>query len=325
MKPAIFVTRNIAEPALKKLAQYFDLTVNPKDRVLTQAEIIEGVKNKDALLCLLTDQIDKAILDNAPKLKVISNYAVGFNNIDIKEATKRGIPVCITPGILTNATADLTFALILAVTRRLIEADHYMRSGQFSGWAPDLFLGSELQGKTLGIIGMGRIGYAVAKRAMGFEMNILYFSKTPKDIPGATFVPLQTLFERSDIISLHTPLTSETHHLIGARELSLMKKSAYLINTTRGLVVDEHALVEALKTGKIAGAGLDVYENEPLASEGLNSLNNVVMLPHIGSATIETRTKMALLAADNAIDILEGKKPFAVANPEVLNIHNINI
>lgn len=325
MKPAIFVTRNIAEPALKKLAQYFDLTVNPQDRVLTQTEIIDGVRNKDALLCLLTDQIDKAILDNAPKLKVISNYAVGFNNIDIKEATKRGIPVCITPGILTNATADLTFALILAVTRRLIEADHYMRSGQFSGWAPDLFLGSELQGKTLGIIGMGRIGYAVAKRAMGFEMNILYFSKTPKDIPGATFVPLQTLFERSDIISLHTPLTSETHHLIGARELALMKKSAYLINTTRGLVVDEHALVEALKTGKIAGAGLDVYENEPLASEGLNSLNNVVMLPHIGSATIETRTKMALLAADNAIDILEGKKPFAVANPEVLNIHNINI
>lgn len=318
MKPSLFVTRKLPDIAMERLEQHFEVFLNKEDRVLDKQEIIKGIRNKDALLCLLTDTIDKAVLDASPNLKVISNYAVGFNNIDIVEASRRKIPVCITPGILTNATADLTWALILAITRRIVESDQYMRAGLFSGWAPDLFLGSELNGKTLGIIGMGRIGQAVCKRAQGFDMNIIYHSRSSKNIEGATPVSLRDLLQSSDIISLHTPLTPETKHLIGEKEFDLMKSSAYLINTTRGAVIDEDALVQALKTGKIAGAGLDVYEQEPDMAQGLAALKNAVLLPHIGSATIETRTKMALLAADNAIAIMNGKSPSAIANPEVM-------
>lgn len=337
-KPKIFVTRALSAPALEKLASVFDMSLNKEDRVLSKSEIIENVKDKDALLCLLTDTIDKSVFDAGTKLKVVSNYAVGFNNIDIQEANKRKIPVCITPGILTEATADLTWALILSVARRIVESDVYTRAGLFKGWAPDLFLGSEVHGKTLGIIGMGRIGKAVARRAQGFDMQVIYAGREggnaavqqapdkTKDVKNGEknclenvrCVPLKELLQTADIISLHTPLTPDTRHLIGKNELALMKKTAYLINTTRGPVVDELALIEALQQGQIMGAGLDVYENEPELAPGLIELKNAVLLPHIGSATTETRHKMALLAVENAIAIFQGKPPHAIANPEVL-------
>lgn len=315
MKPSIYVTRALPKAGLDKLYDYFNVSINSEDRVLTKSELINNIFDKDALLCLLTDPIDKDVIAAGNRLKVISNYAVGYNNIDILEAAKRNIPVCITPGILTNATADLTFALILAITRRIVESDKFTRQGLFTGWGPNLFLGIDLAQKTLGIIGMGRIGQAVAKRAQGFEMNVIYHSRNErKSLSGTQSVSLDELLKTSDIISLHTPLTPETHHLIGEKELGKMKKTAYLINTTRGSVIDEHALLIALKNHKIAGAGLDVYEQEPLITPGLIELENVVLLPHIGSATIETRTKMALLAAENAIAIMEGKKPHAVVS-----------
>lgn len=255
MKPSIFVTRSIPEQGILKLKEYFDISLNLEDRVLDKSEIIQHIQNKDALLCLLTDNIDKEVIMAGNKLKVISNYAVGFNNIDIEEATRRKIPVCITPGILTDATADLTFALILSVTRRIVESDQFTRKGLFKGWGPNLFLGMELSGKTLGIVGMGRIGQALATRAKAFNMNIVYHSRTEKDIPGAKLLSLNELLQISDVVSLHTPLTSETRHLIGQAQLNMMKRSAFLINTTRGAVVDEKALYESLKNEWIAGGG----------------------------------------------------------------------
>ncbi len=318
MKPKIFVTRMLPEAALSKLREHCEITVNPDDKILEKKDIIKGVQGQDALLCLLTDTIDKDIFEAGNKLKVISNYAVGFNNIDIKEANKRSIPVCITPGILTEATADLAFALLLGIARRIVESDRYTREGKFKSWSPNLFLGAELQGKTLGIIGMGRIGQAMLRRGLGFNMSVIFTSKHPKEILGAKAVSLQTLLETADFISIHTPLTPETQHLIGKSELALMKPTAYLINTARGPVVDEKALLYALQNNMIAGAGLDVYENEPKLTPGLTALNNVILLPHIGSATTETREKMAILAVDNAIAILKGQRPYAIANPEVL-------
>lgn len=318
MKPSIFVTRMLPEPSIKKLKEYFEVTINPDDRVLEKQKIIDNIKDKDALLCLLTDTIDKAVLDAGNKLRVISNYAVGYNNIDITEATKRKIPVCITPGILTDATADLTWALILSVARKIVASDKFTRAGLFKGWAPNLFLGGDITGKTLGIIGMGRIGQAVAKRARGFDMTVVYTARSDKNIPDAKFVSLNELLAISDIVSLHTPLTPETRHLIDTEQFNRMKKTAYLINTTRGPVINEKALLTALESNTIAGAGLDVYEEEPLLTPGLIDLDNVVLLPHIGSATIETRTNMAILAAENAITIIQGNKPHAIANPEVL-------
>lgn len=317
MKPSILITRTLPSAGLDKLKAFFDVTLNTEDTVLGKQELIQQVQNKDALLCLLTDNIDKEVIAAGKRLKVISNYAVGFNNIDLKEATRRKIPVCITPGILTEAVADLTLALILTVSRKILPADQYTRAGLFKGWSPTLFLGEELIGKTLGIIGMGRIGQAVAHRARAFGMKIAYHSRTPKEISDAHPMALEELLLTADIVSLHTPLTSETHHLIGQEQLKLMKRTAYLINTTRGAVVDEKALVYTLKHHFIAGAGLDVYEHEPMLTEGLSQLQNVVILPHIGSATVETRNKMAELAAENAIAIFQGKKPHAIANPEV--------
>jgi len=317
MKPRIFVTRKLPKPGLDLLNQYFTVTLNTEDRILTPEEIREGIRDKEALLCLLTDNIDKSILDAANTLKVISNYAVGFNNIDIEEATRRQIPVCITPGILTDATADLTWSLILAVARRIVSADRYMREDQFTGWDPTLFLGLDLRGKTLGIIGMGRIGQAVAARAQGFGMEVLYTSRTPKPIQSATQCSLEVLLRNADVISLHTALTPETHHLIGREAFKQMKRTAILINTARGPIIDETALLEALQTQQIFGAGLDVFEHEPRLTPGLNECDNLVMLPHIGSATEATRTEMAKLAAENAIAILEGNQPHALANPTI--------
>ncbi len=319
----ILVTRQIPEPGIEILRKNFkNVIVNTKDRNLTREELLKSVRGIDALLCLLNDRIDAEVIANMDRCKVISNYAVGFNNIDIETATKRGIVVTNTPGVLTDATADLTWALILAVTRRIVEADKFVRKGKFKGWAPMLMLGMELAGKTLGIIGAGRIGTAVGLRAKGFKMKVIYFNTNRNEIleeeVGAKKVSLQTLLKNSDIVTIHVPLTPKTKHLIGEKELKLMKKTAYLINTSRGEVVDEKALIKALKTRKIAGAGLDVFELEPFVPEELRELDNVVLTPHIGSATVEARTKMAIVSAENIVKVLSGKTPANVVNPEVL-------
>ena len=320
-KKKVFVTRRIPQPGLDMLQERYEVVINPHNRVLNKDELIDGVRAADGLLCLLTDEITAEIMDVNPNLKVISNYAVGYNNIDVAAATQRGIMVTNTPGVLTDATADLTWALLMAVSRRVVEGDALTRAGRFMGWDPMLLLGSDISGKTLGIIGMGRIGQAVARRAMGFDMRILYYDQAP--VPEAEeykaeFVALDELLRESDFVTLHAPLTDETRHMIGSQELRLMKKTAYLINTARGPLVDEEALVEALKEGIIAGAGLDVYEDEPKLASGLAELPNTVLLPHLGSATLGTRTKMATMAAANLIAALEGKRPANLVNPEVL-------
>jgi len=319
MKPSIFITRPIPAVGIEKLKPHFNIFMNTEERNLPKKEIIDQIKEKDALLCLTTDPIDRDIIDSAPHLKVISNYAVGYNNIDLVAANHRRIPVCITPGVLTDATADLTWALILALTRRVVESDKFLRDGKWKGWSPTLLLGSDLNQRTLGIVGMGRIGEAVARRAVGFGMKIIYFSRNPKNLEGMRAVSsLKELLEESDIVTLHTPLSKETRYLIDAEQLSWMKRTAYLINTTRGPVVNEKALIECLKQKRIAGAGLDVFEDEPKLADGLKELDNTVLLPHLGSATVDTRNKMSLLAAENAIAIMKGEKPFGIANPEVL-------
>ncbi len=319
----ILVTREIPKQGLDILKKKFkNVIVNTRDRNLTHNELVKMVRGVDAVLCLLSDRIDAEVISNMDRCKVISNYAVGFNNIDVDEATKRGIIVTNTPGVLTDATADLTWALILARRRRLVEADKFVRRGRFKGWAPMLLLGTELAGKTLGIIGAGRIGTAVGLRAKGFKMKVLYFNTHKNEIleeeVGAKKVGLETLLKNSDIITIHVPLTSKTRHLIGEREINLMKKGAYLINTSRGEVVDEMALIKALKKGKIAGAGLDVFEFEPKVPKELIDLENVVLTPHIGSATVEARTKMSIVAAENIVKVLSGKVPANIVNPEVL-------
>ncbi len=317
MKPVLFLTRHIPEPAIKMLEEKFTLKINPNNRALTHQELIEGIKDAEALICLLTDNIDRTVINSAPKLKVISSYAVGYNNIDVEYATQLGIAVCNTPGVLTETTADLTWALILASCRRISESERFLRNGNFKGWEPMLMLGQDVYGKTLGIIGMGRIGQAVAKRATGFEMRIIYYNdpSLSQKLPfEAREVSLKTLLQEADIITLHLPLKKETFHLISKDEFALMKESAVLINTSRGAVIEENELTKALKERRIFAAGLDVYENEPYIPPELLALENVVLLPHIGSASIETRTKMALLAAENAIAVMEGKEPPAKVN-----------
>ncbi|MEA2071796.1 MAG: D-glycerate dehydrogenase [Asgard group archaeon] len=321
----VLLTRKIPQPAIDKIEQNnVNLEINPHDRVMTKKEIIKKVKGKDGLLCLLTDQIDEEVITaGGKKLKIIANYAVGYNNIDIKAAAKKGIPVTNTPGVLTEATADLTMALLLSIARRIVESDKFTRAGKFNGWGPMLHIGGDVTGKTIGIIGLGRIGSAVAKRAAkGFDMKVLYYnrSKKPKIEKelGAEKVELKTLLKKADYVTLHVPLTGETHHLIGKKELEMMKETAYLINTSRGPVVDEQALVEILQTKQITGAALDVYENEPKVTDGLKTLDNVILTAHIGSATRDTRTKMGLIAAENLLAGLEGKTPPNIVNKEFL-------
>ena len=323
MKPKIYITRELPKPAMDRLAEVFKVKVNPEDRILSKSEIIEGVKWCDVLLCLLTDTIDAEIIDANPNLKGISNYAVGYNNIDVNVATQRGLPVCNTPGVLTETTADMTWALMFAIARRIVETDKYNRAGEFKGWGPMLFLGNDIFGKTLGIVGAGRIGTAVAKRAIGFNMKIIYADNFEnKELErkfNAKKVELETLLQQSDFITIHVPLIDSTRNLIGEKELKLMKKTAYLINTSRGPVVDEHALLQALQEKWIAGTALDVYEFEPEMVEGLSECENAVLTPHVASATVETRTKMGLIAAENAIAIIENRRPSEIINPEVLD------
>ncbi|MBT3270603.1 D-glycerate dehydrogenase [Candidatus Poribacteria bacterium] len=323
MKPKIYVTRRLPQPALDRIQEVFEMAINPDDRVLTKAEIVANVRGQDALLCLLTDTIDAEIMDAEKNLRVLSNYAVGYNNVDVEAATARKLPVTNTPGVLTETSADLAFTLILSVARRVAEADKFTRDGKFHGWGPMMLLGHDVYGKTLGIVGLGRIGLATARRARGFGMNLLYASRTPKPEAeaelGASRVELDDLLTASDFVSVHVPLSDETTHVIGAREIGLMKPTAFLINTARGPIVDEAALVVALRAGDIAGAGLDVYESEPALEPGLVELENTVLLPHVASATIETRTKMAMLAAENAIAVIEGRTPAHLVNPEALD------
>ncbi|MBE3577163.1 MAG: D-glycerate dehydrogenase [Limnochordales bacterium] len=326
-KPKVLCTRVLPGPAMDRLRTETELTLNEENRPLTPEELLELVRGKDGILTLLTENVTRTVLEaGRPTLKVVSNYAVGYNNIDVQAATELGILVCNTPGVLTEATADLAWALLMAIARRVVEGDRFMRAGRFKGWEPGLLLGADVFGKTLGIVGLGRIGEAVARRARGFSMRILYYDARrlepdQEKILGVTYVPLPQLLSESDYISIHTPLTPETHHLIGEKELRMMKPTAYLINTSRGPVIDEAALVRALRERWIAGAGLDVYENEPAMAPGLAELENVVLLPHLGSATRETRERMAHMAVDNLLAGVRGERPRYLVNPEVYSRH----
>ena len=317
----VFVTRKIPKPGLDLLQKKFTITVNSNDRVLTKKEIINGIKGCDGLLCLLTDPIDRDVIYAEPKLKMIASYAVGYDNIDISAATKRGIPVSNTPGVLTDTTAELAWALLFSVARRIVEGDTFTRKGKFQGWAPLLMLGQDITNKTLGIIGAGRIGTAFALKSKGFDMKVIYTDEKKnerlEDKLGAKKVPLSNLLKESDFISIHVPLMKSTHHLIGEKELKMMKKTAILLNTARGPIIDETAFIKALKEHWIFGAGLDVYEHEPKISAELKKLDNVILQPHTGSGTIETRTKMALMAAENLIEGLKGNIPPNCVNKEV--------
>jgi glyoxylate reductase len=318
-KPKVLVTRDLPGDAISRLRERFQVDLPTPDEEINHGRLVEHLVDKQGLLCLLTDRIDAEVLANAPLLKVISVCAVGYNNVDVKEATRRGILVTNTPGVLRETTADLAWALLLAAARRIPEGDRMVRSGRFGGWSPSLLLGHDVHGKTLGIIGMGDIGTAVARRAAGFGMRILYHNRNPSPLAaevGAEMVSLDHLLSNADFVSLHVPLSQSTRHLIGKRELDMMKPTAILINVSRGEVIDEAALVEALKKGWIASAGLDVFENEPRMAEGLVELDNVVLTPHIGSASVETRERMAQMAVKDLVDGLEGRRPPHLVNPE---------
>jgi glyoxylate reductase len=325
-KPKIFVTRELPERGLKIIREHFDTEVWPEYAPPPKKVIIEKARNVDALASLLSDKIDAEVFDAAPKLKIVTQLAVGFDNIDIPEATKRGIYVTNTPEVLTDTTADFAWTLLMAVARRVVEADKYVRTGQWKvGWHPAMLAGRDVYGATIGVVGAGRIGYAVAKRAKGFDMKILFYDVIPrpemeKDL-GAKKVDLDTLLKESDFVSIHVPLMKETHHLINAEKLKLMKKTAYLINNSRGPVIDEKALYEALKNGQIAGAGLDVFEQEPAPVDNpLLKFDNVVVAPHISSASLETRSQMAEMVAENLVAFFEGRKPPNLVNPDVMKV-----
>jgi glyoxylate reductase len=325
----VLITRPIPEPGPTLVGRVADRVVaSTEDRPLSVEELRERVRGTDAVLSMLHDPIDASVLEAAEGCRVFANMAVGFNNIDVAGATRRGILVTNTPGVLTEATADLTWALILGVARRVAEGDRVMRAAQFPGWGPNYMLGGDVAGRTLGLIGPGRIAMAVMERAAGFKMRLIYYARgaspelhNPRLIElGAERVSLDKLLGTSDFVSLHVPLTAETTHLIDARALALMKPTAYLINTSRGPVVDEAALVRALKAGRIAGAGLDVYEREPAMADGLAGCDNALLLPHLGSATIETRSRMSRIAAENVIAVLEGRMPPNLVNPDAWRV-----
>ena len=311
IKPKVLVTRKIPEAGLSLLRKKCQVTINSHDRPLNRKELLNMVKGKDAILCLLNDKIDQEVINANPNLKIIANYAVGYDNIDLKATGN--IPVTNTPDVLTDAVADLALALMLSASRRIVESDKFLRTGKYKGWKPFLLLGPSFAHKTIGILGLGRIGKAVAKRARGFDMRVVYydaFRDSNFEIETKTeFVKLEELLKTSDYISIHVPLLPTTKHLISTKQFNMMKKTAVLVNTSRGPVIDEKALVQALKQKKIFAAGLDVFENEPLLTQGLAKLDNVVIVPHIGSATVEARDAMAELAAKNILAVLDGKPP----------------
>ncbi|MCX8012777.1 MAG: D-glycerate dehydrogenase [Rectinema sp.] len=317
----VYVTRLIPEIGLSMLRKHFNVEVNPEDRPLTRQELLAHVADADGVVCLLTDRIDAEVFDTAKRARGFANFAVGFDNMDVEEATRRKIPLSNTPGVLTHATADMAWALLFAAARRVVESDAVMRSGAWKGWGPLQFIGQDVTGATLGVVGAGRIGHAFAMKSRGFDMRVLYCDERPNEelerALGARRVTLETLLKEADFVSIHVPLTPSTRHLIDEHALRLMKSNAVLINTSRGPVVDEQALVRALKEQWIAAAGLDVYENEPYAAPGLSELSNVVMTPHTASATTASRNGMAIKAATNLIAMLEGKRPPDCINPEI--------
>lgn len=322
----MFVTREIPERGLRIIKERINAEVWSGYAPPSKQVIIQKVANVDAIISLLSDEIDAKVFDAAPNLKIVAQLAVGYDNIDIKEATKRGIYVTNTPGVLTETTADFAWTLLMALARRIVEADRYIRSGKWRvGWHPSMILGRDVNRATIGIVGLGRIGQAVAKRAKCFNMQTLYYDVARKpeleEDLGVEYVELDKLFIKSDFISLHVPLTKSTYHLINEKKLKLMKKTAYLINNSRGPVVDENALYKALITGQIAGAGLDVFEQEPTSiGNPLLELENVVVAPHISSASYETRSRMAEMAAENLVAFFEDRVPPNLVNKEVLDI-----
>lgn len=323
-KFTVYVTRIIPQPGFDILHENLtNVRINEEDHLLSREELLENVKGLDGLLPLLTEQIDGEVMDAAGKqLKIIANHAVGFDNIDVPAATERGIMVTNTPGVLTDATSDHAWALLFTTARRVVESDKFTRAGKYKGWGPMMYLGGDITRRTLGVVGAGRIGNAVAEKSSGFKMQILYCdefrNENLENEYGAKKVSFEELLSEADFVSVHVPLLDSTHHLFNDAVFKQMKKTAYLINTSRGPVVDEAALVRALQNGEIAGAGIDVYEEEPKIHPGLLSLDNAVLTPHTASATIETRTKMATMAAQNLVDGLKGKRPANLLNPEVL-------
>ena len=323
MKPRVLITRVLPEPALEVVRQACEVQLDPLDRPLTPAALRQAVADKQGLLCLVTDRIDAPVLEAAAGLKVVSNVAVGYDNIDVATATQRGILVTNTPGVVTESTADLTWSLLCSVARRIAEGDRYIRAGKWRNWTLLLMAGSDIHGKTLGICGMGRIGQAVARRARGFQMRILYYNRhrlatTIESELDATWVDKHTLLQQADFVSLHVPLVPATTHFIGVEEFRMMRPTAYLINAARGPVVDEVALIQALQQGWIAGAALDVFEDEPHVPQALQELENVVLVPHIGSASVATRTRMAVMAAENLVAVLRGASTPHVVNPAAM-------
>lgn len=323
MAASVYVTRVIPQAGIDLLRQHATVEVNETDEPLSHEELCRRAGSVDALVTLLTDTVDRDVLAAGKgSLKIVANVAVGYDNVDVRAATDNGIMVTNTPGVLTDTTADFAWALLMAVARRIAEGQEVLKSGKFKGWGIMMLLGGDIHGKTLGLLGFGRIGQAVARRSAGFGMPILFYDPEIESSPvadelGARRVDLVTLLRKSDFVSVHTPLLPETHHLIGREQLRTMKPTAYLINTSRGPVVDEAALAEALKSNTIRGAALDVFENEPSVHPGLLEVDNVLITPHIASASTETRTRMATMAAENVIAALDGKKPPTLINEEM--------
>ena len=321
MKPKLLVTREVFDEVLDFLCAGLEVDANQDDRPLAPAELAARLADKDGLMCALTDRVDAALIERCPRLKVVSNIAVGYNNIDVPACSARGIAVTNTPGVLDETTADLVWGLLLATARRLTEAEAYLRNGEWSGWFLKQLLGTDVHHATLGILGMGRIGQAIARRARGFDMPIVYHNRSRLDAAietalGARYVTMDELLAQSDFLVLQVPYSAATHHLIGAAELARMKPSAILINAARGGVVDDAALIEALAKGTIRAAGLDVFENEPAFDRGFLGLKNVVLAPHIGSSTRATRLAMAMTAARNAVAVLTGRSAPNRVNPQ---------
>jgi glyoxylate reductase len=309
---------------LERLRDRFLVSVNPAEGQMPREGLLRAVADADAMVSMLTDRVDAELLDAAPRLRVVANYAVGFNNVDVQAATSRGIMVTNTPDVVTDATADLAWAILMGIARNVCVVDRFTRSGCWTEWRPEAFIAADITGATLGILGMGRIGQAVAKRAAGFDMRILYHDvrQAPPEIEqrwNARFVPLDTLLRESDFVTIHVPLVEATRHLIDARALWLMKPTAYLVNAARGPIVDEQALVRALQAGTIAGAALDVYENEPRLADGLAQLDNVILIPHLGANSRRTRDRMAAMTVDNIVAALSGETPPNLVNSEVLS------
>jgi len=320
----VLVSIALPDDLISKIKSEHSVTVHHGNQPMDPEELRSLLRGKHGILCTITDKIDRELLNNTDRLMVVANYGVGYDNIDLEACTEKGVLVTNTPDVLTDATADLAMALILAVARRVVEGDLMVRENRFQAWTPFGFLGSEVSGKTLGIVGLGRIGKAVARRAHGFSMKVLYYNRNrlapehEQDL-GVQYVDFMDLLQESDFVSIHVPLTRQTHHMIGTKELAAMKSGAYLINTSRGPVVDEGALVNALRNGHIAGAALDVYEREPLVHPELLKMKNTVLLPHLGSATSETRRKMAQRAIENLLAALRNERPRDCLNWEQLN------